>query len=503
MAERLLRIPWLAVAFRLSEWYSIGSFWRACGHRLRHPAPEVRYTDRLVRLVTTRVVAVDNDKPKLNIQREDVAPCRVKLTVELPAERVEKVYNESLRLFNRQAPVKGFRPGKIPRKLLLRRFGEEIANQTKGELLQKGLEEAIEQEGIKPETRPGIEDENDLKVRPGESFVFCVSFDTPPQFELPEYKGIEVARDTAVVSDDSVGEWIDDWLQRQAKYDKVERPAAEGDLLKATYKAELPEDGEEPPATAKFYIEAEDTWLPLREPELLPGVTALLSGCEAGTERDVEITFPEDHGEESLAGKTLPYHITISEVHGMEAPELDDELAQKAGMESADETRQRVRENLDSEKKQEQDRAVREQVVRSLTAAVTFDLPPTMLNRTAASAMQRLREQQVQAGSSPEDVQKDHEQLVEQANRQAVEELRRFYILNRVAEVEDIKVESKDLDEAINMFASMEKATPKVVLRRMRESGRINQLLLNLRESKTVERLVELAEITETDGGKE
>jgi len=190
-------------------------------------------------------------------------------------------------------------------------------------------------------------------------------------------------------------------------------------------------------------------------------------------------------------------------VHGMEAPELDDELAQKAGMESADEIRQRVRENLDSEKKQEQDRAVREQVVRSLTAAVTFDLPPTMLNRTAASAMQRLREQQVQAGSSPEDVQKDHEQLVEQANRQAVEELRRFYILNRVAEVEDIKVESKDLDEAINMFASMEKATPKVVLRRMRESGRINQLLLNLRESKTVERLVELAEITETDGGKE
>jgi trigger factor len=438
--------------------------------------------------------------PKLNIQREDVAPCRVKLTVELPVERVEKVYNASLQTFNRQAPVKGFRPGKIPRKLLLRRFGEDIANHAKGELLQAGVQEAIEQEGFEPETRPVIENESALRLTVGETFVFAVSFDVSPQFELPEYKGIEVSRDASAVSEDSVAEWIDGWLQRQAQYGKVDRPAAEGDLLKASYKAPLPEGSEEPPATAKFYIDAEDTWLPLRDPELLPGVTELLVGCEPGTEKDVEITFPEDHGEKSLAGLTLPYHITISEVHGLETPELDDELAQKAGLESADEIRERVRDNLDAEKKRDQEQAIRDQVLRALTADAKFDLPPSILSRTTASAMQRLHEQEMRAGANGDGATKNHEQLLERANEQAREELVRFYMLSKIADIEDIKVESADLDQALQMFASMENATPKVVLRRLRDSGRLNQLLLNLRESKTIDFLVANAKVTEVEG---
>jgi len=443
---------------------------------------------------------VDNDKPKLNIQREDVAPCRVKLTVELPVERVAKVYNASVASFNRQAPVKGFRPGKIPQKLLMSRFGESIANHTKGELLQAGIEEAIEQSGLEPETRPAIENEDGLRVLPGESFVFAVSFDIAPEFTLPEYKGIEVARAAGDVSDDSVSEWIDNWLQRQSHYAKVERPAAEGDLLKASYKAVIAEGDEAPPATAKFYVDAEDSWLPLRDPELLPGAKDLLIGSVAGDEKDVEITFPEDHGEARLAGRTLTYHISVSEVHGMEKPELDDELAQKVGMESAEEIRNRVRENLGVEHKREQDRVIREQIIQALTANLDLPLPPTMLNRTVGSAMQRLREQAQRDGTSPEDMQKNHEQLLARANQQAREELVRFYVLNRIAEIEDIKVDPADLDQALEMFANMEQVTPKVVLRRLRDSGRLNQLLLNLREAKTIDRLVELAKVTEAVG---
>jgi len=444
---------------------------------------------------------VDNDKPKLNIQREDVAPCRVKLTVELPAERVAKVYNASVASFNRQAPVKGFRPGKIPLKLLMSRFGEAIADHAKGELLQAGLEEAVTQSELEPETRPVIEDEKSLRLLPGESFVFAVSFDISPSFALPEYKGIEVTRDASDVSDDSVAEWIDNWLERQSRYAKVDRPAAEGDLLKASYKAVIPEGAEAPAATAKFYVEAEDTWLPLRDPELLPGATALLAGSVAGDEKDVDISFPAEHGEASLAGRTFTYHIAISEVHGLEKPEFDDELAQKVGMESADEIRDRVRENLGVEKKREQDRALRDQVVRALTAGLLdMPLPPTMLNRTVASAMQRLREQAQQEGTSPEETQKNHEQTLARANQQAREELVRFYVLDKIADAEQIKVEPADLDQAVGMFAEMERATPKVVLRRLRDSGRLNQLLMNLREAKTVDRLVELAKVTEAAG---
>lgn len=435
--------------------------------------------------------------PKLNIQREDVAPCRVKLTVELPAERVAKVHRDTVNKFNRQAPIKGFRPGKIPAKLLMGRFGDAIAQHAKGELLEAGVREAIEQSGLEPESRLAVEDEEALRVLPGESFVFAVTFDVAPEFELPDYKGIEVTRGGAAVTEDSVSEWIDQWLQRQASYAIVDRAAAEGDLLKASYQATLPE-GEEPPPSAKFYIEAEDTWLALREPELLPGATGLLVGCQAGDEKDIEITFPEDHGEESLAGRTLPYHVSVSEVHGLEAPQLDDELAQKAGLETADEVRERVRERLAIEKKREQDSAVRDQVLRALVANLDFPLPPTMLNRAAAAAMQRLHEEQMRAGDGQ--AKGNHEELVARANQRAREELIRFYTLQKIADLEDIKVEAQDLDQALEMFASMQQATPKVVLRRLRDSGRLNDLLANLREAKTVDRLVELAKVTETEG---
>lgn len=436
--------------------------------------------------------------PKLNIQRENVAPCRVKLTVELPVERVAKVHRDSVVKFNRQAPVKGFRPGKIPAKILMGRFGDAIAEHAKSELLEAGVREAIEQSGLEPESRPVIEDEKTLRVLPGESFVFAFVFDVAPEFTLPEYKGIEVTRDAAAVSDDSVAEWIDTWLQRQAHYTKVERAAAEDDLLKASYKATLPEGGEAPPPSAKFYIEAEDTWLPLRQPELLPGVAALLAGCKAGDEKDIEITFPADFGEACLAGRTFPYHVSVSEVHGLEKPEFDDALAQKAGLDSAEQIRERVRMNLEVEKKREADRAVRDQVVRALTATLDFPLPAIMLNRTVASVMQRLREEQARSGAKPENAQKSHDEMVARANQRAREELIRFYALQKVAEAENIQLEAKDLDQALDMFAQMQQVTPKVVLRRLRDSGRLNDLLLNLREAKTVDRLVELAKVTET-----
>lgn len=437
--------------------------------------------------------------PKLNIQRENVAPCRVKLTVELPAERVAKVHRDSVVKFNRQAPIKGFRPGKIPAKLLLSRFGEAIADHAKGELLEAGVREAIEQSGLEPESRPAIEDEKTLRVLPGESFVFAIAFDVAPEFTLPDYKGIEITREGAAVSDDSVAEWIDTWLQRQAHYAKVDRPAAEGDLLKASYKATLPADSEEPPASAKFYIDAEDTWLPLRQPELLPGVATLLAGSVAGDEKDIEITFPADFGEEVLAGRTFPYHVSVSEVHGLEKPEFDDELAQKVGMESAEQIRERVRENLGVEKKREADRVVREQVVRALTATLDFPLPSIMYTRTAANVMQRLREEQARGGGMPEKTQKSHDEMVARANQRAREELVRFYALQKVAEAENIQLEAKDLDQALDMFAEMQQVTPKVVLRRLRDSGRLNELLLSLREAKTIDRLVELAKVNETE----
>jgi len=432
-----------------------------------------------------------------------VEPCHIKLDIEVSEARSGKAFAKTVKLFNQKVKVSGFRPGKVPRKLLLKRFSAEIADATKRELMEVASREALEQEEITPGTNPFVENEEAVSFVKDQPFVFAITFDVAPEFELPEYKGLQVTRDTSAIGDDLVQGVIDGWLQQRASYEKVDRAAAAGDLLKATYKGVLPDGIPPPPQTSNFFLDAQETWLALREPELIPGTIQALMGVEAGDEKDVEITFPDDFGVESFAGQVVEYHFKIHEVHAAQVPEFDDDIAKELGGEDAASVRESVRGHLKNQQVSEQQEAVQGQILQALTTGLEFSLPPRLLQRETSQILRRMFEQAVRGGASPEDTQSRRPEFLERADQIARQNLKAQYLLNKIADAENIQVDQNEIARTLEGMAKAGEMSLKTVARRLRDSGRFADVVMDIRRSKALSHIISLADITEIEGKQE
>jgi trigger factor len=445
---------------------------------------------------------VDKTNEPLTVVRTDVEPCRVKLDIEVPVERVRKVYEDTVKTFNQHGRVAGFRPGKVPRPMLLRQYGKQIEQEARRELVNSGLREALEKEPVEPETRPRVENEDALSVSPDRSFVFSLSFDVPPKFNLPLYKGIHVSRRPSLVGDDQVKEAIDGWLQRRVSFAKVERPSQPGDLLKVSYEGRL-DGGAELPEASRFYLSARETWLALREPELIPGTVRGLVGLAAGETRELDAAFPETFNDQALAGKTIHYSFSVVEVQGSQVPELTDDLAKSAGAESVQQMREKVRDNLKAQHDRSEDQSVRQQILTALLAGLDIPLPPTRLRIASYDALMRLYDREVRRGATPEQLQPRADELRRLADEEAVRTLKRFYVLQRIAQEEKIEPDMDRLNDVLQYMAANQDVAPKVLVRRLRESGRLDDVVVSVREEMVLDRLVALAEVAGAEGRKE
>jgi len=442
------------------------------------------------------VARATNEIP-VNVVREEPAPCRVKLDVEVSAETVDSVIGRVEKEYRRYARIPGFRPGKAPRTLLKRHYGTRILDDAKDRILREGTQGALSDQDISPLTVPQVENEQELTLEESAEFVFAVEFDTTPTFEVPDYKTLTLPSEDVGVEDEKVEDFISQLLSSRASYDKVDRAAEEGDLLKATYQARIDEEMEIPP-TAKFLAEGKDTWVALRDPEILPGVTKVLAGAEPGSQHDIEIEFPEDFYETAFAGKKLPYHFEILEVHASSTPELTDDVAQQLGAESADDVRERVRANLESEGLREKAEAVRTSVVDQLLGKIEFSVPPSMHARESYDVLVNMYQEAARGGTDEAQLREQLDSMRQQADEQATANLKRRFVLEKIADEEDIRVDPQELDATIKMMASYQKVTEKKCLQRLRESGRLMDLLDDMRSSKVIQRIIQL---NTTDAG--
>jgi trigger factor len=445
------------------------------------------------------VAKATNEIP-VNVVREEPAPCRLKLDVEISAGTVQNIHAKVERDYCRHARIPGFRPGKAPKALLKRHYGGRILEDLKDQILRDGTRAALADQNLSPLTVPQIENEQQLTVAENQAFVFAIEFDVAPEFELPDYRHLDLPPEDVEVDDEQVDSFIARLMSRRTSYEKVERAAQAGDLLKATYQAALPEDFEVP-ATAKYLVEGTETWVALREPEILPGVTAALAGAEAGGGRDIEIVFPEDFYESMFAGRTLPYHVEVVEVHASVVPELTDEVAKSMGAESADDVRERVRANLESEERRQKFTARREAIVDQLLGKVDFPLPPTLLARESYEALVGLYQQAARDGAAEDQLKEQMESMRHEADRVAQRTLKRKFLLERIAEAEELQLDPREIDATIRMMAQYQKMSEKKCLQQLRESGRLMDLIDDLRSNRTLQHLLQIHAREDAAGG--
>lgn len=320
---------------------------------------------------------------QVNVEQKEGLQRTVK--VEIPAERIDDAVSERLQRLQRSVRLDGFRPGKVPARVVRDRFGSQVRQEVLGELIQSTFQEAVQQEELQPAGQPNF-DTGEASVEKG-SFKYEATFEVYPEVELAPLENIEVERPYAEVTEADIDTMIETLRDQQKKHETVERAAANGDRVVIDFVGRI--DGE-----AFQGGSGENTPVDLGEGRMIEGFEEQLVGASAGDERRVEVTFPENYGTAELAGKDAVFDVTVKSVQEGRLPEVDEEFIRGFGVESGsmDEMRDSLRRNMERELRQGLRTKVKQQVMEGLREHNPVDVPAAMVDEEIG----RLREQMKQ-----------------------------------------------------------------------------------------------------------
>jgi trigger factor len=322
----------------------------------------------------------------MQVTVESTGALERRMRVELPAERIEQEVNTRLKSVGRTAKLKGFRPGKVPPKVVRQRYGKQIRKEVVSELMQKSYTDAVMQENLNPAGGPRIEPEvsND-----DSGFAYVATFEIMPVVELKDLDQLKIEQPEVTIDDSDVEEMILKLRKQKATWETVERASAEGDRVIVDFTGTL--KGDE-------FEGGKGTEVPvvLGQGQMLPDFEKALFGIKAGDEKSFKVKFPKDYHAEDLAGKKVDFAINTHRVEEEVLPEVDDSLAEafEVGEGGIEQFMKDVRENMVRESEAKVKHDVREQVMDALLEAHPIDIPQTLKQREMHTlqhdAMQRL-----------------------------------------------------------------------------------------------------------------
>ncbi|PRP52642.1 trigger factor [Bacillus halotolerans] len=373
------------------------------------------------------------------------------LTVEVDAETFKTALDDAFKKVVKQVSIPGFRKGKIPRGLFEQRFGVEALYQDALDiLLPVEYPKAVEEAGIEPVDRPEIDVE---KIEKGESLIFTAKVTVKPEVKLGEYKGLGVEKDDTAVTDEDVQNELKALQERQAELVvKEEGAVEEGNTVVLDFEGFV--DGE-----AFEGGKAENYSLEVGSGSFIPGFEDQLVGLEAGAEKDVEVTFPEEYHAEDLAGKPAVFKVKIHEIKAKELPELDDEFAKDIDeeVETLVELTEKTKKRLEEAKENEADAKLREELVLKASENAEIDVPQAMidteLDRMLKEFEQRLQMQGMNLELYTQFSGQDEAALKEQMKEDAAKRVKSNLTLEAIAKAENLEVTDEEVDAELSKMA--------------------------------------------------
>lgn len=437
---------------------------------------------------------MESNRIPLNVTLAEQSSCFMSMTVTVPADSARKTYNQALKKLAQQAKLPGFRPGKIPHKMLLQHFGQGLIAEVSERLINDAVQQALGEQDIDPaeRARPTAAGLPDYAI--DQDYTFTVEFEYYPKFTLAPYRGLKVTRESTEVSESEIDEAIKSWLEQQSTFKAAERPSAQNDMLKVKFSSE-PVEGLEADKRFAYLLTAESSWIMLREPEMLPGCQTFLLGLKAGDHKDAEVAFPDDFRIEELRGKTLKYHFEVLEVEGQVIPELDDEMFKKFNVASLEEFRRFVAAQLKSGKENTQNRQVTEQVFKILADSYDFALPPKTLERAVQTQLERFKQNAERSERDEEKRQKMIDDYVAGAAKEVADQLRIERVLQAVIDAEKISMDDRELYAELTAIAQSERISIEALVNRLRANyGAFESISSGILRRKALKLLVDSAE---------
>lgn len=416
----------------------------------------------------------------MQVSVENVGTLERKLTVRFPAERLESQVSERIREMGRTVRLKGFRPGKVPASVVKQRFGAQVRGEALSELIGSTLREAFEQEKLQPVAQPAIDTTGEAEDG---DIAYTATFEIMPDLPQVDVAALKIERPVAEVSDADIDGMIETLRAQRRTFDEVERASRVDDLVTFEYSAEaegyrFPQEGLE---RASGVIGSES---------LFPALNEALTGHEAGESFEQDLVFPDEFGNDRLAGKTARVAMTIIKVQEPDLPELDSEFVRSFGVESGtmEDFRTEIRNNLEREMQAALTARLKSTVAEALAEAhPDIDVPRTMIRNESEGVLRN-------------SIGKDQE--VSQDMLKAVEPMARkrviaALLMGDIARREEIKVDRKRIGEALGAIASTYEE-PEQVIEMYNNDPQLMQGLSNrVMEDQVVEWVAEHADTTD------
>lgn len=412
-----------------------------------------------------------------------VEGCKHEIEVTVPVDALDAEAQKVAGDFQKKARMPGFRPGKAPLSMIRKNFESDIRQKVVENLIPKFLQEQFEQEHLKVVSRPDI---IDVHFTPGEPLVFKAEFEVAPEFEVGEYRGLEVAYNEPKVTDEEVTQRLDEMRDQRATYANVDaRPLEDGDF--AVLSLESTGGVAEP-------VKSDEMMLEIGGKETLPAFSEGLRGASPGESRDLEVTYPEDYSPEKLAGKTVSFHIDVNGIRRKELPELNDEFAKDLGdFRTVDELREMVRRSLLAQKEHDQQQTAKTKLIDKLVDAHDFSVPQTYVDRQIETRISQRLQELAGEGLDLSKLKPDWTKLRESQGEQAKREVMASLLLGRIAERESIHASNEEVDRQVEQIAKQQRQPVPFARKKLEENGGLSRIANHIVTEKTLNLLFENA----------
>lgn len=390
----------------------------------------------------------------MSVQVEKLEKNMAKLTVEVPAENVEKAIQGAYNKMKKSINVPGFRKGKAPRQLIEKMYGKEVFyNDAIDAMLPSAYSDAVEECGEEIVSHPQIDV---VQIESGKPFVFTATVAVKPAVELGEYKGIQVEKAPIEVKDEEIEAQITKEREANSRTVTVDdRAVAQGDIVTLDFEGFV--DG-----VAFEGGKGENYDLTIGSNTFIPGFEDQLVGAEIGKELDVNVTFPEEYGAKELAGKEAVFKCKVNGIKVKELPAVDDEFAQEVSeFDTLDEYKADIKAKLLKEKEDEAARAKEDAVIGKIIEGAKMEIPDAMVEYQTRQMLdefaQRIQSQGISLDQYFQFTGLTEEKYMEEMKPRALQNIQSRLVLEAVAQAENLVAEEADIEEEIKKMADMYK----------------------------------------------
>lgn len=424
----------------------------------------------------------------MQVSLETTSGLERRLTIVVPAADVDAKVEKRLKEMSRRVRLDGFRPGKVPFKVVKKRYGKGAYQEVLSELMQVSCMEAISSKDLQPAGSPSVEPR---VMEEGKDFEFIATFEVYPEITLEDFSRIKVEKPMSAVQDADIDSMIDTLREQNRTWEVVERAARAGDQIEIDYIGTL--DGE-----AFEGGSAEDQKLVLGSGQMIPGFEDGLIGASVGEERVIELTFPEEYHSEELKGQQAAFAVKVKAVSQPVLPEMNDGFFARYGVENGGEEafREEVRKNMERELRQSVKARIKKQVMDGLLSIHDVAVPRTL----AVQEIERLRRQAAASLDRAADGSIDPDKLPDELFREKADErIRLGLLIGEIVNAEKIEVDEDRVRSMIEDIASAYQQPQRVIDWYYSNEQQLNQIRYVVLEEQVVDTILDTAQVSDVE----